>query len=159
MTAELKKDGSLELKMRRKLPFPRELVFEAWLNKEHLMKWMGPTEDINPGFVEVDPQPGGKYRFGFDEKGCSDERSYVHGEYLTIERPTKLVFTWIWEPPLPEAGVTSVVTVEFFETDDGTEMILTHQKFMDAESCEKHRTGWSGTLDKLENYLKKGGRV
>lgn len=153
MIAELKKDGSLELRMTRKLPFPRELVFEAWLKKEHLMKWMGPTQDINLGFIEVDPQPEGKYRFGFDENGCSEQRSYVHGEYLTIEPPEKLVFTWVWEPPLPEAGIVSIVTVELVEIEDGTEMILTHQKFMDQQSCEKHRAGWRGTLDKLEAYL------
>jgi len=156
--AELKKDGSVELQIKRKLPFPRELVFEAWLSKDHLLRWMGPTEDIKPGFIEVDPQKEGKYRFGFDEKGSPDERHYVHGEYLTIEHPEKLVFTWIWEPPLPEAGVVSIVTVEFFEIESGTEMILTHQKFMDEKSCEKHRAGWIGTLDKMENHLKNVGK-
>ncbi|PCI52838.1 MAG: hypothetical protein COB34_08810 [Methylophilaceae bacterium] len=90
--AELKENGLIELQLKRKLPFPREMVFEAWLNKEHLLKWMGPTEDINLGFIEIDPQPKGKYRFGFDDKGCSDERSYVHGEYLEILAARKIGF-------------------------------------------------------------------
>lgn len=151
--AELKENGLIELQLKRKLPFPREMVFEAWLNKEHLLKWMGPTEDINLGFIEIDPQPKGKYRFGFDDKGCSDERSYVHGEYLEIQQPEKLVFTWIWEPPLPEAGVVTIVTIAFFEIETGTEMVLSHQKFMDEASCERHRAGWMGTLDKMQNLL------
>lgn len=153
MIAELKKDGTLELQIKRTLPFPRELVFDAWLKKEHLLKWMGPTQDINLGFIEIDPLPEGKYRFGFDDKNCLDERSFVHGEYLKITPPSQLVFTWIWESPLPEAGVVTLVTVDFHETEDGTEMVLTHQKFMDDESCEKHRMGWSGTLDKLQLLL------
>lgn len=153
MTAELKKDGTLEFQIRRQLPFPRELVFETWLQKEHLMKWMGPTKEITLGFIQIDPQPGGKYRLGFDEQGRPEERNYVHGEYLIIEHPEKLVFTWIWEPPLPEAGTVTIVTVEFHEIENGTEMILTHRKFLDKASCEKHRVGWSGTLDKMEAYL------
>lgn len=153
MTAELKDNGLIELQLKRNLPFPREMVFEAWLNKEHLLQWMGPTEEINLGFIEVDPQPKGKYRFGFDDKGCADERSYVHGEYLTIQSPEKLVFTWIWEPPLPEAGIVTIVTVEFFEIETGTEMVLSHQKFMDEASCERHRAGWTGTLDKMHTLL------
>ncbi len=143
----------MELKIRREFPFPRELVFEAWVNKEHLAKWMGPTPDINLVLTEVNTKEGGAYRFGFQEKGCSDDPSYVHGEYIEINHPEKLVFTWIWEDPLPEAGVETLVTVEFFETESGTEIFLTHQKFMDEESCEKHNHGWNGTFDKLESKL------
>ncbi len=153
MSAELKNDGTLELKMRREFPFPRELVFDAWLNEEHLAKWMGPTPDINLILTEVNAKEGGAYRFGFQEKGCSDDPSYVHGKYIEINHPKKLVFTWIWEPPLPEAGIETLVTVKFLETETGTEILLTHQKFMDEESLERHDQGWCGTFDKLENRL------
>ncbi|MEO9943759.1 MAG: SRPBCC domain-containing protein [Paraglaciecola sp.] len=153
MIAELKKDGSIELQVKRTLAFPRELVFSAWLKAEHLMKWMGPTQDINLGLIEIDPQPKGKYRFGFDDKNCLDTRSFVHGEFLKITAPSQLVFTWIWEAPLPEAGVLTLVTVDFHEVEGGTEMVLTHQKFMDKESCERHNAGWTGTLDKLQALL------
>lgn len=154
MIAELKQDGTLELQIKRKMPFSRQIVFDAWLDKEQLMRWMGPTSEINLGFIEVDAQQGGKYRFGFDENGCSDERSYVHGEFLEISPPSRLIFTWIWEPPLPDAGVVTVVTVDFQEIEDGTEIILTHKKFQDNASCEKHHTGWNGTLDKMKRCLK-----
>ncbi len=153
MNAELKEDGTLALEIRREFPFPRELVFEAWLNKDHLAQWMGPTPDINLVHTEVDAQQGGSYRLGFQEKGCSDSTSYVHGEYLEIKHPEKLVFTWIWEEPLPEAGVETLVTVEFFATKDGTQILLTHQKFMDEASRERHDHGWRGTFDKLANRL------
>lgn len=155
MIAELKQDGTIALQLKRILPFPRELVFEAWQDKEQLLQWMGPTDDISLGFIEVDPQPEGRYRFGFDDGECSDQRSYVHGEFLSIVRPEQLIFTWIWEPPLPEAGVITKVTVDFLEVEGGTELTLTHQKFMDEESCEKHRVGWVGTFDQMEVYLSK----
>ncbi len=153
MTAELKKDGTLELTIRRILPFPRELVFDAWLKKEHLAKWMGPTPDINLSVTEIDSTIGGKYRFGFEERACSESTSYVHGEFLEILKPEKLMFSWVWEDPLPEAGVYTLVTIHFSEVPGGTEITLLHQKFMDDESCERHREGWAGTLDKMERYF------
>ncbi len=153
MTAELKEDGTLELTIRREFSFPRELVFEAWLNKDHLAKWMGPTPDINLVHTEVNAKQGGTYRLGFQEKGCSDSTSYVHGEYLEIIKPEKLVFTWIWKEPLPEAGIETLVTVEFSETKIGTEILLAHQRFMDEASRERHDQGWCGTFDKLGSRL------
>jgi uncharacterized protein YndB with AHSA1/START domain len=153
MSAELKKDGTLELTITREFSFSRELVFEAWTKKKHLQKWMGPTPQINLSLAEVDFKEGGTYRFGFEEKDCSDKTSYVHGKYLEITLPEKLVFTWVWEPPLEEANVETLVTVEFSETEKGTKVVLIHQRLMDEASCERHRSGWNGTLDKMANFL------
>ncbi len=153
MSAELKQDGTIELTIHRILPFPRDMVFEAWLKQEHLAKWMGPTPDINLSFTQIDPRVHGKYRFGFEDQGCSDSTSYVHGEFLQIVKPEKLIFSWIWEEPLAEAGVHTLVTVDFKEVSEGTEITLLHQKLMDDASCQRHREGWLGTLDKLAHYF------
>lgn len=151
MIADLKKDGTLKLEIRREFPFPRDLVFETWVNKEHLHRWMGPTEDITMAIVEVDAREGGSYRLGFQEHG--EPVKIVHGVYQAINRPEKLVFTWIWEPPMPDAGIETLVTVEFIETSKGTEILLKHERFASKEVCELHYQGWSGTFDKLENRL------
>lgn len=153
MSAQLKADGTWELEIRREFAFPRELVFEAWIKPEHLAQWMGPTEDIRAEVTEADCREGGSYRYGFIEEG--EPVKYVHGVYREIIRPEKLMFTWIWEEPLPDAGVESLVTIDFLETASGTEVILKHQKFAQKETCEKHHWGWSGTLDKLAAYLPK----
>lgn len=153
MSTELKKGGTLELEICREFPFPRDMVFDAWTNKDHLSKWMGPTPEITLALTEVNARKGGSYRFGFGEKDCSDGISYVHGEYLEISRPDKLVFTWICEPPLEEAGIETLVTVEFFETETGTEVVLKHQRFATEDACEKHRFGWEGTFTKQLRYF------
>ncbi len=153
MSGELKKDGTLELEITRDFFYPRELVFEAWSNKEHLYKWMGPTPQINLALAEVDFREGGRYRFGLEEKDCSANTSYVQGEYVEITPPEKLVFTWIWEPPLEEAYIETLVTVRFYEIENGTKVVLLHQRLMNQESCERHRSGWSGTLDKMAVFL------
>ena len=154
MNEELKKDGTLELEIRREFPFPRELVFEAWTNKDHLSKWMGANPDINLALTEVDATEGGKYRFGFNEKDCLDDICYVHGKYLEISRPKKLVFTWVSETPVEDANVETLVTVEFFETETGTEVLLTHRRFATEDSCEEHRLGWEGSFKKQLSFFK-----
>ncbi len=151
MIAEINKDGSMKLEIRREFPFPRDLVFETWVNVEHLHRWMGPTENITMAVVEVDAREGGSYKLGFQESG--EPVKIVHGVYQTIRRPEKLVFTWIWEPPLPDAGIETLVTVEFLEITGGTEIHLKHERFVSKEVCELHYQGWSGTFDKLDNRL------
>jgi uncharacterized protein YndB with AHSA1/START domain len=153
MIAELKKDGTLELEIHREFPFPRDLVFETWVNEEHLSRWMGPTESITMAVVEIDARVVGTYRFGFQESG--EPLKFVHGVYQIILRPEKLVFTWIWEPPMPDAGIETLVTVDFLEITGGTKILLKHERFASREVCELHSQGWSGTFDKLKNLLPK----
>lgn len=62
MTANLKDDGTIELEVRREFPFPREMVFGAWVNEDHLGKWMGPTDEITMEGIKVDAREGGGYR-------------------------------------------------------------------------------------------------
>jgi len=60
--------------------------------------------------------------------------------------PEKLVYTWVWEPNVPETQIRSgsgpeglvapgetLVTVEFHDVDGQTEVVLTHQFFADQE--------------------------
>lgn len=53
MSTELKKDGTLQLEIHREFPFPRDMVLDAWTNKDHLSKWMGPTPEITLALTEV----------------------------------------------------------------------------------------------------------
>ena len=153
MSVELKVDGTIELEIRREFPYPREMVFDAWVNQEHLGKWMGPTDEITIEGVKIEPREGGAYRMTFCHP--DDDRDTVYGEYRTFKRPEKLVFTWIWEPGTDSAGVETLVTVDFLKTSAGTEIVLLHQKFATQESCDHHHKGWIGCLDKFERNAEK----
>lgn len=151
MNTIAKDDERPSLEMRRVLPFARERVFDAWVSEKHLHRWLGPAPDIEARYVEVDLREGGAYRFGFVEEG--EPVKYVHGVYHTIRAPEKLVFSWVWEAPQIDAGTTTLVTVVFNEIDNGTEVLLKHERFAGTESCELHAWGWRGTFDKLNTYL------
>jgi len=133
------------LVVRRLLPAPREQVFAAWLDPESLAQWMCPG-DVSSVKVEVDPRVGGKLRFVM----MRGENGVEHrGEYLIIEPPSRLSFTWISEftDRLP-----SVVTIELLERGALTELVLTHRRVPD-RNVSAHRKGWTDIVQKLEDTL------
>ena len=137
-------DAAEVLVVRRQIPFPREQVFAAWLDGASLAQWMrGPG--ASRATVTVDPRVGGKFRIVMHMAQDHEHR----GEYLAIEPPSLLSFTWISKATdlLP-----TVVTIEFLERGSGTELVLTHQRLPQA-SVESHRQGWTSIVRQLEEVL------
>ena len=111
--------------------------------------WMRPGK-VTHSTVEVEPRVGGSFRIqmhGGDGE-CFDHR----GEYLAIEPPSRLSFTWISEGTDHKP---TVVTVEFLERGTGTELVLTHQRLA-PKAIEGHREGWSDAIRVLDEVLTKG---
>ena len=130
------------LVVRRFIPVPRERVFEAWLDPASLKQWMRPG-GMTDATAEVDPRVGGRFRIVMIE----GPKRYEHtGEYLAIEPPERLEFTWISEATDHRS---TVVTIEFLEREGGTELVLTHRR-LPAAQVESHRKGWTDIMKKLE---------
>jgi uncharacterized protein YndB with AHSA1/START domain len=122
-------EGAPVLVVRRQIAVPRERVFAAWLDSESLALWMRPM-DCAHATVTVDH----------------------HGEYLAIEPPSVLSFTWI--SPHTDHRPT-VVTIEFHERGTGTELVLTHRRLPPKE-VEGHRKGWTDIVRLLDEALTRG---
>ena len=138
------------LVVRRVLAIAREKVFAAWLDPASLAQWMRPGA-VSHATVEVDPRVGGKFRIVM-HRGRSDGGDVEHwGEYLAIEPPARLSFTWI---SVHTDLRPSVVTVELAERGTGTELTLTHQR-LPRTKVEAHREGWTDIVRKLEAALGK----
>ena len=123
------------------MPASREEVFDMWLNPESVRRWMRPG-DSEAIHVELNPTVGGIFRFDTRTK---DGRIHVHrGQYLEIERPERLVFSWnssvLGERP-------SQVTVELFAQGKDCLMVLVHELPPDEALFEDHRKGWITILD------------
>jgi len=110
--------------------------------------------DIANPFVEVDLRVGGRYRIAFQASG-SENVNVVSGVYREIVPPKKLVFTWKWESPheFHFDGHETKVTVEFRETEGGTELTMTHAGIPTQRMFEMHDQGWTGCLGRLEESL------
>jgi uncharacterized protein YndB with AHSA1/START domain len=133
--------------VRRLIPVPRDRVFDAWLDAKSLVMWMRPG-NATSAVAEVDPRIGGKFRIVM-----SHAQDVEHtGEYLAIERPRLLSFTW---RSIHTDLVPTVVTIEFFERAEGTEVILTHRRLPPAR-LDAHRGGWTDIVRLLEVTLAPG---
>ncbi|HET6212927.1 MAG TPA: SRPBCC domain-containing protein, partial [Micromonosporaceae bacterium] len=73
----------------------------------------------------------------------------VSGEYLEVDAPRRLVFTWQW------AGEDerTTVTVEIGAAGAGSELVLVHDRFASQAACDEHAQGWNDCLDRLPTWL------
>jgi len=131
------------LVVRKKMDASCEEVFDAWTDPMSLMEFMRPGGQIQRCDVEVDPKVGGKFRI--DMIGASDVTRHT-GEYLVIDRPRLLKFTWISKYT---DNRPSVVTIELIPHGaDRCEIVLTHAGLPEAH-VEAHKQGWTAIVESL----------
>jgi uncharacterized protein YndB with AHSA1/START domain len=137
----------------RVLDAPRELVFEAWTNPKHLVRWWGPN-----GFTTttraIDARPGGVWRFVMHgPDGVDYENQIVYDE---IVKPKRLVYS--------HGGSEDVEPVQFqvtvtFEDHDGKTKLTMRGLFLSAAErdrvAEKYGAieGAKQTLERLAEHL------
>src|SRR3954466_2062918 len=92
------------LRVTRLIKAPRERVFAAWTTPEDIDKWFGP-ETCKVLSARIDLRVGGEYRFRVNSPSCAEEAGKateqvmeVFGIYREIKKPSRLVYTWSWEP-------------------------------------------------------------
>jgi uncharacterized protein YndB with AHSA1/START domain len=135
------------LQIQRFVPAAPERVFDAWTNPLELKKWWGP-KDVRCLSAEVDLRIGGLYRIG---NGLPDGTVlWIGGEFEVIERPHLLAYTWIIDS---QAQSSERVTVRFEKRDQGTEVILVHERIPTPSLRDQHQNGWFGCLDGLTEFL------
>jgi uncharacterized protein YndB with AHSA1/START domain len=142
------------LQVSRRFAAPREKVFDAWINPDVLMRWWAGGETMEATGAEVDAREGGRYRLSMRDNESNAEHT-VTGEYTELRRPERLAFTWRWEgdPGPPIGNEETRVEVDFIEDGDGTEVVLTHSGFGNAESRGMHEHGWNAVLANLEQKV------
>jgi uncharacterized protein YndB with AHSA1/START domain len=100
--------------------------------------------DIRETRAETEPREGGSFRIVMVR---DDEDSVVHtGMYRVIDRPRRLVFTWV--SPHTEFR-DSVVTVTFEPSGASTVVQIHHVGLPSAAEQAGHIDGWSSALDVL----------
>ena len=131
------------LVLRRHIAAPLERVFSGWTDPQLLARWMSP---VGHAEVKVDLRVGGALRVVMVGGGRRIEHS---GEYLEIEPPHRLVFTWL----SPYTGQRpSRVTVELESAGSGTDVTLRHE-LLPARTAESHRGGWRSMVERLAELM------
>jgi uncharacterized protein YndB with AHSA1/START domain len=134
--------------VRRTIAASAEDLFDAWLDPNALAQWMRPGA-IQSTVARVEPRVGGEYEITMQ----SASGPIVHkGVYRAIERPRRLIFTWISPPTeLKE----TLVTVDFIPGGKRTEVIVTHEQ-LPQSAMASHERGWTSGLEHLDQACQKG---
>ena len=113
-----------------------EIVFEHFVDPERLARWLGPA-------TVLDARPGGAIQLGV---------SGVHGgsgQFVVVDRPRRLVYTWGWdEPNHPIPPGSTRVEVDLTPDGDGTLLRFRHLN-LPADAVDDHASGWTYYLDRL----------
>jgi len=138
------------LVIHRTFEAPRILVWKAWTESDHLLRWLCPA-GFNVLFAENDLRVGGVWRSGMRSPEGED---FIHcGEYLEIEKPSRLVFTHRWERNHIEPPANTKITVILSESGATTQMIFIHAGLATEESACSHRHGWTGAFENLARLV------
>jgi uncharacterized protein YndB with AHSA1/START domain len=123
-----------------------ERVFDAWLDPLIAGKWLFATPQGRMVRVEIDARIGGSFILVDRRDGEDVEHT---GEYLEIDRPRRLSFTFA----VPKFSSESTrVTIDIVASEAGCELTLAHEGVL-PEYAGRTETGWSGILDGLAATL------
>lgn len=145
--------------LERSYPKPAKIVFSAFADKGKKRRWYAEGENNEIQQFEMDFRVGGVERLIYKLKPGTPVAGMIitnEGRYLDIVSENLIVTATTMD--LGEKRIlVSLVTAEFLETDNGTDLILTHQGvYLSGPSgltppmIEK---GWNGLLDSLKTEL------
>jgi uncharacterized protein YndB with AHSA1/START domain len=139
-------DGTHRIVVRRRMPAPREIVFEAWIDPEGLREWMCPGDVVSAEAV-LDVRVGGTFHIIMKSK----DRIHEHtGTYQVVDRPAKLAFTWL---AVENPSEITLVTVEFLPHGDESELVITHERFTNSDLAKRYEMGWGTIAMKFAAYV------
>ncbi|MFI6597342.1 SRPBCC domain-containing protein [Nonomuraea sp. NPDC050536] len=124
-----------------------EEAFDAWTNPDRMSQWLFPGSGT-VAEASADPVVGGRFRIAKLFPTGVDE---VTGEYLVVEPPTRLVFTW--QSPGSTGARPTRVTVTLTPDGDTTQMTILHERLPAPRFRAGAEAAWSDILSKLQAHL------
>jgi uncharacterized protein YndB with AHSA1/START domain len=131
------------IRLERVLPAGVDDVFAAWTEPARMARWLSPRGHAE---VDADVVVGGRLRVVMID---GDVRIEHDGEFLEVEPPARLSFTWRSRYTDEEP---SLVTVELHDEGALTRLVLRHDRLPPAAQAS-HEGGWGAILDRLVEAL------
>jgi uncharacterized protein YndB with AHSA1/START domain len=115
-----------------------ETVWELLVDPGQAIRWMGQA-------ATFDLRPGGQYRVEVIPGNTAS------GEFVEIDPPRRLVFTWGWEAGSGSAVPPGSTTVAFelIRSGAGTLVRFSHRDLPTAASADSHAHGWDHYLERF----------
>jgi uncharacterized protein YndB with AHSA1/START domain len=115
-----------------------ETVWEFLVDPEKAVRWMGMN-------ATLEAQPGGLYY-------CEVIPGHTaKGEFIEVDRPNRLVYTWGWETTSQDNAIapgSTRIEIELHAEGDGTMLKFRHD-LPTAAAAESHAHGWDHYLGRL----------
>jgi uncharacterized protein YndB with AHSA1/START domain len=128
-------DGDV-IRLEQRVAAPPASVFRYLTESALWSRWQGRQ-------AQLDPQPGGRFQV------TMPDGQTVEGEFVDVQRDSRVVITWGWrEHPRMPPG-TTIVEFELIPDGAGTLVKLTHRG-LPAEDLPIHRLGWEAFLPRLD---------
>ena len=97
-----------------------------------------------PTGAETDPRPGGAYHLWWEGPGW-----HLRGQYLEVDSPSRLAFTWTWDhETIPERRVDVAVS----QRDHGAHLTIRHEAGSEEEGAG-YKEGWEHFIGQLQQLL------
>ncbi len=153
----------LDLLLERVVDVPPHLVWRAWTEPLHLMKWFCP-KPWQTTACDIELKPGGRFRTVM--QGPAGERFDNQGCYLEIVPERRLTWTNALEPAFRPAKADPNAPVHFFftatislEPQGAGTKYTAYVMHTDEAACKQHdamgfKNGWSTALDQLVEVAK-----
>jgi uncharacterized protein YndB with AHSA1/START domain len=114
-----------------------ETVWEFLVDPEKATRWMGMN-------AKLEAQAGGVYY-------CEVIPGHTaKGEFVELDPPNRLVYTWGWENNEGVPPGSSTIEIELTPQGDGTSVRFVHKDLPGAEAVASHANGWDHYLPRLE---------
>jgi uncharacterized protein YndB with AHSA1/START domain len=117
-----------------------EAVWEFLVDPDKATRWMGQA-------ASFDLRPGGLYRVEVIPGHTA------RGEFVELDPPRRLVYTWGWEPgeagPNPVPPGSTTIEIELVPNGDGTTLRFSHRGLPSTEASQSHAHGWDHYLERL----------
>ena len=143
--------SDLEIRATRVFVAPRELIFDAWTNPEHLPHWMTGPDGWSMPVCEIDLRVGGAWHFVWRRDDGSEME--MNGVYREITPPERLVATESWGGDWPETVNTLVLTEEAGRTTVTQTTLFPSLEARDAALETGIKTGMTLSFNRLAAYL------
>ncbi len=137
-----------EVRIERAFNAPAADVFDAWTSPEVMRRWFHTEADWETPVAEVDLRVGGAVRLVMRRPDGTE--ASAEGVYTLIDRPHRLVMTWIFgSDPTNE----QLLDLSFSESDGVTTVRLVNTGIATDERRDSQDYGWRGCLNELARQL------
>ena len=133
----------------RAMPAARARVFEMHADPQQFARWWGPR-GFTVGHVDLDLRVGGRYRIAMQPP--DGDPFWLMGEFLEVDAPARLRYSFLYEEPDPEDRET-IVTFALADLGATTEVVVEQGEFATERRRALHEQGWTDTLDRLQEVL------